>query len=67
MMNNTAITFNHQIRLIFWRIVAWGTGKAVKNQKLVERALWVTPIALVAILAYLLGRLFGSLLIWGFA
>jgi hypothetical protein len=66
-MNSTTISFNQQIRLIFWRIIAWGTGKAVKNQKLVERALWATPIAIAAVLAYLLGRLFGSLLLWGFA
>ncbi|MDF1498990.1 MAG: hypothetical protein P1P76_00750 [Anaerolineales bacterium] len=66
-MNNTAISFNQIIRLTFWRIVAWGTGKAVKNQKMVERALWVTPLALAAVLAYVLGRLVGSLLLWGFA
>lgn len=66
-MNNTAITFNQYIRLTFWRIIAWGTGKAVKNQKFVERALWVTPIAIAALLAYFLGRLFGTILLWGFA
>lgn len=66
-MNNSAISVNQQIRLFFWRIIAWGTGEAVKNQKLVERALWITPIALAAVVAYLLGRLFGSLLLWGFA
>jgi hypothetical protein len=66
-MNNTAVSFHQHLRLIFWRLIAWGTGQAVKNQKLVERALWVTPIALAAVLAYILGRLFGSLLLWGFA
>jgi hypothetical protein len=27
----------------------------------------LTPIALAAVLAYILGRLFGTLLLWGFA
>ncbi|MGD8849732.1 MAG: hypothetical protein PVF18_08400 [Anaerolineales bacterium] len=67
MMNSTAISLNQYLRLTFWRIVAWGTGKAVHNQKIVERALWLTPIAIAAVLAYFLGRLFGSLLLWGFA
>ena len=66
-MNNTAISINQHFRLVFWRMIAWVTGKAVKNQKLVERALWLTPIALAAVLAYMLGRIFGSLLLWGFA
>jgi hypothetical protein len=66
-MNNSILSPNQYFRLIFWRIVAWGTGKAVKNQKMVERALWLTPIALAAVLAYVLGRLVGSLLLWGFA
>lgn len=55
------------MRLIFWRLVAKVTGAAVKNQKLVERALWVTPIAIAAVFAYVLGRLVGSILVWGFA
>jgi hypothetical protein len=66
-MNNSILSPNQYFRLIFWRIVAWGTGKAVKNQKMVERALWLTPNALAAVLAYVLGRLVGSLLLWGFA
>lgn len=66
-MNNTAFSMNHQMRLIFWRLVAKVTGAAVKNQKLVERALWVTPIAIAAVFAYVLGRLVGSILVWGFA
>lgn len=64
-MNNSIMSPNQYFRLIFWRIVAWGTGKAVKNQKMVERALWLTPIALAAVLAYVLGRLVGALLLWG--
>ena len=66
-MNHTALSLNQYIRLTFWRLIAWGTGKAVKNQKFVERALWVTPIAAAALLAYLLGRIFGTILLWGFA
>lgn len=65
-MNNTAVSINQQFRLIFWRVIAQVTGMAIKNQKLVERALWMTPIVIVAMLAYLLGRVFGSLLLWGF-
>jgi hypothetical protein len=65
MMNNSIESPNQYFRLIFWRIIAWGTGKAVKNQKMVERALWLTPIALAAVLAYVLGRLVGALLLWG--
>jgi hypothetical protein len=65
-MNNMS-SMNIQIffKIAFWRIATAVTGLAIRNQRLFNRALWISPIVLAAVAAYFLGRVFGSLVLWG--
>ena len=52
------------IKVAFWRAASFMTGVAVNNRRIFHRILWVSPIVLAAIAAFLLGKVFGSLLLW---
>lgn len=66
-MDEYLINFNSYVKLAFWKLAASLTGAAVRNQRLFNRVLWVAPIVLAAVLAYMFGRLFGAILILGLA
>ena len=66
-MDTKQINLNMMLRIFFWRIAAHVTGAAVQNQQLLRRAVWLLPILIAGIAAYLLGRMFGTLLLWSLA
>ncbi|HUS85246.1 MAG TPA: hypothetical protein VMX56_08865 [Anaerolineales bacterium] len=66
-MDEYLINLNSYVTLAFWKVAASITGAAVRNQRLVNRVLWVAPIVLAAVLAYMFGRLFGAILLLGIA
>jgi hypothetical protein len=56
---------NYTIRINFWRSAAYLTGMAVRHKRIIHRVLYLAPVGLAAILAYVFGRLFGEILLWG--
>jgi len=66
-MDEYLINLNSYAKLAFWKVAAGVTGAAVRNQRLFNRLLWVAPIVLAAVLAYMFGRLFGAILLLGLA
>ncbi|MGB2895711.1 MAG: hypothetical protein WBB65_06050 [Anaerolineales bacterium] len=66
-MDEYLINLNSYVKLAFWKVAVGLTGAAVRNQRLFHRALWVAPIVLAAVLAYMFGRLFGAVLLLGLA
>lgn len=66
-MDTKQINLNMMLRIFFWRVAAQVTGAAVQNQQLLRRAVWLLPILIAGIAAYLLGRMFGTLLLWSLA
>jgi uncharacterized membrane protein len=66
-MDEYLINLNAYVKLAFWKVAAGVTGAAVRNQRLFNRLLWVAPIVLAAVLAYMFGRLFGAILLLGLA
>ena len=51
------------VQLGFWRAAAKLTGIAVKNKSSLYRLVLYTPIALAAVVAYLLGRFLAEFLL----
>ena len=66
-MDEYLINLNSYVKLAFWKVAAGLTGAADRNQRLFNRVLWVAPIVLAAVLAYMFGRLFGAVLLLGLA
>lgn len=66
-MDTKQINLNMMLRIFFWRVAAQVTGAAVQNQQLLRRAVWLLPILIAGIAAYLLGRMVGTLLLWSLA
>lgn len=54
------------VQLGFWRTAAKLTGIAVKNKSNLHRIVLYTPVALAAVVAYLLGRILAELMLANF-
>lgn len=65
MNNMSRVNITIFFKIAFWRIATAVTGLAIRNRRLFNRALWITPIVLAAVAAYFLGRVFGNLVLWG--
>ena len=52
-------------KIAFWRAATIMTGVAVNNRRTFNRVMWISPVVLAAITAFLLGKVFGNLLLWG--
>lgn len=65
MKSNTA-NLQTYIKIAFWRAATVMTGFAVNNRRTFHRVIWIAPIALAAVTAFLLGKVFGNLLLWSF-
>ena len=63
-MKTYPVNFQTYIKVAFWRAATFMTGVAVRNRRTFHRILWVSPIVLAAIAAFLLGKVFGNLLLW---
>jgi len=64
-MTEHLINLNYTIRITFWRTAAYLTGMAVNHKSMIQRVLYLAPVGLAAVLAYIFGRLLGEILLWG--
>jgi len=51
------------MKATFWRIAASLIGIAIRRRKVFDRVMTYTPFAIAGIVAYMLGRLIGELLL----
>ncbi len=63
-MNTYPMNLQTYIKIAFWRVASIMTGVAVNNRRTFNRVVWISPIVLAAITAFLLGKIFGNLLLW---
>lgn len=63
-MDENLTNLNYTIRITFWRSAAYLTGLGMKNRRFIRRVIYLAPIGLTALVAYIVGRLFGEILLW---
>lgn len=63
-MDETFFSINDFLRWVFWRIAAGVTGLAVRREAFIRRSLRYLPLLFAAGVAYLLGRVFGQVILW---